>query len=151
MNTKKTILASSAGICIKRNGKVGCMKKGNWSVEKDHIQQIFSDVGAYNNSTGLGCTVNSSYVTCNAAGFSCLVRDNGVVSCTDKSDYSCCTVASGGSVSCDQQCRVPSSSGGLESIFAKAKMLRSKATNSAETLVVGTGIVMWICFRKSAW
>ena len=100
-NTNKTILASSAGVCIKRNNKVSCMKKGNWNVEKDHIQQIFSDVGAYNSSTGLGCYVNSSNAVCIASDFYCNVYDDSYVNCRDKSDSSYCNVSGDGSVYCN--------------------------------------------------
>ena len=91
-NTKKTILASSAGICIKRNGKVSCMKKNNWSVEKNHIKQIFSDIS---------CNEYSDNVDCDASDFYCDVADLGDVYCHDNSDYSYCCVYSDGSVNCN--------------------------------------------------
>ena len=99
-NTNKTMLLSSAGICIKRNNKVSCMKRDNWNVEKDHIQQIFSDVGVYNSNTGLGCRVDPNDVYCYASDFECHVNNNGFLSCTDKSNYSMCYVNLEGSVNC---------------------------------------------------
>ena len=90
-NTPKTVLASKNGVCIKRNNKVSCFKANNWSVEKDHIQQVFSD-----NS----CTVGSYYVGCNASDFRCYVVSDGLVDCYDLSDNSNCEVDSDGSVSC---------------------------------------------------
>ena len=99
-NTKKTLLASSAGICIKRNGTVSCFKLNNWAIEKTHIQQVFSDVGTYNSSTKLGCNVKSSIVSCTASDFYCYVRPIGDVRCLDISDDSDCNVNSDGSVHC---------------------------------------------------
>ena len=90
-NTKQTILASKNGICIKRNNKVSCFKIDNWSVEKDHIQQVFSDIS---------CTVDSSYVRCYASDFDCRVFSYGNVNCIDQSDNSDCLVNSDGSVNC---------------------------------------------------
>ena len=89
-NTKKTILASKNGVCIKRNNKVSCFKTNNWSVEKDHIQQVFSDIS---------CDVTSS-VNCLASDFYCEVELNGSVCCFDRSDNSRCEVYSNGDVDC---------------------------------------------------
>ena len=90
-NTNKTLLASQNGICIKRNNKVSCFKKQNFSSEYNHIQQVFSD-GT--------CTVTSSYVNCDASDFYCGVNFAGNVECKDHSDNSRCTVSKTGSVSC---------------------------------------------------
>ena len=90
-NTAKTVYASSKGVCIKRNNKLNCFKINNWDEEKDHIQQVFSDVSCY---------VSSSDVDCNAVDFSCYVRSYGHVSCVDNSDSSSCNVVGDGSVNC---------------------------------------------------
>lgn len=90
-NTAKTILASKNGICIKRNNKVSCFKINNWNVEKEHIQEVFSDIS---------CRVNSSYVLCSASALGCDVTSHGNVRCDDYSDNSICTVGSDGSVRC---------------------------------------------------
>ena len=94
------IFASSRGIIIRRNGQTHLIRNDNWAEEQNHIQQIFSDVGAYNSSTGLGCTVNSYYVRCNASEFYCTVDSDGNVSCYDLSDDSLCYVRTDGSVDC---------------------------------------------------
>ena len=91
-NTKKTVYASSKGVCIKRNNKLNCFKINNWSEEQNHIQQVFSDIS---------CNVNSSYVDCNASDFHCYVRSNGYVYCNDQSDRSLCDVPADGSVYCN--------------------------------------------------
>ena len=90
-NTNKTILASKNGVCIKRNNKVSCFKINNYEEEQNHIQQVFSDIS---------CTVDSSRVTCNASDFRCQVYSNGLVTCTDRSDNSGCSVSSESSRYC---------------------------------------------------
>lgn len=90
-NVKKTVLASSDGVCIKRNNKVSCFKKNNWNVEKDHIQEVFSDIT---------CSVSSSNVNCDTSDFSCHIYSYGTVSCRDESDSSYCSVDGSGTVSC---------------------------------------------------
>ena len=91
-NTAKTVLASKNGVCIKRNNKVSCFKANNWAVEKDHIQQVFSDIS---------CDVGSSGVICTASDFFCVGYRYGLVHCSDQSDSSGCNVDSDGSVSCN--------------------------------------------------
>ena len=91
-NTAKTVYASSKGVCIERNNKLNCFKRNNWAVEKDHVQQVFSDVS---------CSVDSSYVECYVpSNFYCYVESSGFISCTDESDSSYCDVFSDGSVNC---------------------------------------------------
>lgn len=91
-NTKKTVLASSAGVCIKRNNKVSCFKTNNWSEEQNHIQQVFSDVS---------CDIDSTMVDCYASDFDCDVTSDGTVMCRDHSDYSGCYAYEAGSTSCN--------------------------------------------------
>ena len=84
--------ATSEGITIVRNGTSYLIKRNNWSVEKDHIQQIFSDVS---------CDVRSSHVICNASDFRCYVTSFGGVYCNDSSTDEGCGVDSNGSVNCN--------------------------------------------------
>ncbi len=91
-NTTGKVFASKKGVCIARNKTVYCFKAKNWSVEKKHIKQVFSDVS---------CGVYSSAVDCYASDFYCSVSSNGGVFCDDRSDYSYCTVESDGSVDCN--------------------------------------------------
>ena len=80
-NSTKTIYASSKGICLKRNNKLNCFKINNWNEEKDHIQQVFSDIS---------CNVSSYYVECDATDFNCRATDYGDVSCIDQSGPANC-------------------------------------------------------------
>ena len=86
------VLANKRGLCIYRKGRLHCFKINNWSVEKKHIQQVFSDDS---------CIVNSSSVGCYASEFYCNVSSNGSVDCRDYYDDSYCSVNSAGSVGCD--------------------------------------------------
>ena len=52
-------------VCINRNGTEHCFKSNNWEEEQNHIQQVYSDIS---------CFVDSSRVSCNAPGFYCIVR-----------------------------------------------------------------------------
>ena len=91
-NSKGTIFSSKIGICINRNNIFQCFKINNYDVEKNHIQEVFSDVSCY---------VNSSRVDCFASDFDCGVGSDGYVYCSDKSDSSGCSVTSNGNVSCN--------------------------------------------------
>ena len=91
-NSANTIFANSNGLCIVRKGKLSCLKVDNYNVEKDHVQQVFSD---------LKCIVDSSSVYCDDVSyFYCVVYSSGDVYCHDNSDNSNCFVYSGGYVSC---------------------------------------------------
>ena len=90
-NTTGKVFASKKGVCISRNKTVYCFKINNYDIEKDHVQQVFSDVS---------CNVHSSYVDCNASDFDCGVGSNGNVYCYDKSDDSRCNVNASGDVRC---------------------------------------------------
>ena len=90
-NTTGKVFASKKGVCISRNKTVYCFKKNNYDVEKNHIQEVFSDVS---------CSVNSSDVNCIASDFNCYVNSDGLVDCYDQSDSSNCLVDSDGSVCC---------------------------------------------------
>ncbi len=88
------------GVCIKRNGKEHCFRARNYKVEAKHVQEVFSDVGTYDSSTGLGCKVRSSFVVCYASDFGCGVGSNGGVFCSDDGTDEHCGVNTGGSVRC---------------------------------------------------
>jgi len=88
------------GVCIKRNGKEHCFRARNYKVEAKHVQEVFSDVGTYDSSTGLGCRVGSSTVYCYASDFRCYVFSNGSVNCYDIGPRGYCGVDAGGSVLC---------------------------------------------------
>ena len=88
------------GVCIKRNGKEHCFRARNYKVEAKHVQEVFSDVGTYDSSTGLGCRVRSSYVKCSASDFGCSVDSDGYVDCFDDGTYEYCIVYTDGSVRC---------------------------------------------------
>ena len=90
-NTTGKVFASKKGVCISRNKTVYCFKINNYDIEKDHVQQVFSDVS---------CNVHSSYVDCNASDFDCGVGSNGNVYCYDNSDDSRCNVNASGDVRC---------------------------------------------------
>lgn len=95
------------GVCIKRNGKEHCFRARNYKVEAKHVQEVFSDVGTYDSSTGLGCNVDcgdggaGEYcgVGCNAD-FYCFVSSDGYVYCIDNGTYERCGVDTDGSVGC---------------------------------------------------
>lgn len=88
------------GVCIKRNGKEHCFRARNYKVEAKHVQEVFSDVGTYDSSTGLGCDVDSSSVDCYASGLRCYVRSSGFVYCRDYGAGELCSVYADGSVYC---------------------------------------------------
>lgn len=88
------------GVCIKRNGKEHCFRARNYKVEAKHVQEVFSDVGTYDSSTGLGCHVDSSLVLCGASDFGCGVDSDGDVGCLDRGTNENCDVSAGGSVRC---------------------------------------------------
>ena len=90
-NLHKTIFASKMGICINRNNILQCFKINNYDVEKNHIQQVFSDVS---------CNVYSSSVECSPFNFDCKVFSGGDVSCGDRSDNSYCFVTTSSEVNC---------------------------------------------------
>lgn len=90
-NNSKTILASSKGVCIFRNNKLNCFKINNYSFEKDHIQQVFSDGS---------CTVTTSYANCSDSIFDIMVDSSGMVTSYDNNVYEGCDVYDDGSVNC---------------------------------------------------
>lgn len=77
MTPNKKIIASSSGIKFVRNGHVYAIKANNFNVEKDHIQQIFSDAD---------CMVSSSRVVCDAPDFRVIAYSDGSIMIYDYSD-----------------------------------------------------------------
>ena len=90
-NTTGKVFASKKGVCISRNKTVYCFKINNYDIEKDHVQQVFSDVS---------CDVYPSAVDCNASDFDCFVNSDGYVDCRDNSGHSKCNVNPSGDVRC---------------------------------------------------
>ena len=80
-------------VCIVRNGNLSCFKNNNWDEEKNHVQQVFSDIS---------CDVSSSIVGCYASDFGCGVGSYGIVGCGDYGTDEGCSVESDGSVDCGQ-------------------------------------------------
>ena len=94
-NSAKTIYASSKGICIFRNNKLNCFKYKNYDEERNHIQEVFSDVS---------CDVPPSYgaLRCDASDFNCYVHSaDDTMQCIDKSDNSFCYLGRFGDVNCN--------------------------------------------------
>lgn len=92
---KKVFVAKNGdqkSVCIIRNSRLHCFDNNNYAIEKEHIQQVFSDIS---------CIVNSSSVECNASDFNCYVRSYGDVFCNDRGASARCRVLTSGSVSCD--------------------------------------------------
>ena len=100
LNSSKKIIATSSGIIIRRNEKTHLIRNNNWSEEKEHLKQIYSDVGMYDSSTGFGCDEGEYGLACYANDFECHVNSNGVISCIDVSDNSRCLVDETNVVSC---------------------------------------------------
>ena len=91
-NTTGKVFASKKGVCISRSKTVYCFKINNYDVEKNHIQQVFSDVS---------CDFYSSAaVDCYASDFGCRVGSAGGVYCYDNTDNSRCHVYASGSIDC---------------------------------------------------
>ena len=79
------------GVCIKRNGTEHCFRSRNYIAELKHVQDVFSDISCY---------VDSSYVDCNASDFGCDVSSDGYVRCYDNGTRERCYVRTDGSVKC---------------------------------------------------
>ena len=90
-NSARSVIATSQGILLIRNGNTHFIKANDWANEKTHIQQVFSDIS---------CTVFSNGVICNASDFYCDVYNTGRVRCYDNSASSDCCVYSDGRVQC---------------------------------------------------
>ena len=79
------------GVCIKRNGTEHCFRSRNYTAELKHVQDVFSDIS---------CFVDSSNVRCKASDFSCDVYSNGHVNCIDRGASENCRVDTFGYVKC---------------------------------------------------
>ena len=91
MNSGHTVLANSEGVRIKRNGEIHFFKPSYWHDEKDHLQEVFSDIS---------CNVTDWAVTCDASDFKCGEDSSGVVLCTDKILGGYCMVDIDGVINC---------------------------------------------------
>ena len=91
-NSARSMIATSNGILLIRNGDTHFIKSNNWAEEQNHIKQVFPNTS---------CQVTSSNVSCSSVDFYCYVSDRGYVSCRDISAGSSCDVYSSGNVSCD--------------------------------------------------
>lgn len=99
VNTTMTIFANSQEVCISRNNELSCFKINNYNIEKNHIQQVFSD-GSCNTYWG-----SYEEFHCDASDFSCELIANGDVYCSDSEAnsshfYPGCYVDSEGYVDC---------------------------------------------------
>ena len=91
---KKVFVAKNGdqkSVCIIRNSRLHCFDNNNYAIEKEHMQQVFSDIS---------CIVNSSYVHCNASDFTCRVDSNGDLNCLDRGTSEYCNVTTNGLVYC---------------------------------------------------
>ena len=96
INTARSIIATSGGILLIRGGQTHFIKSDNWSVEKDHIQQIFTGENDK-------CSIQSELISCYNSDFDCTVCSDGYVECTDYTNggVSYCGVEGDGSLDCD--------------------------------------------------
>ena len=94
VSTTGKALVTKGGICVIRNKQVHCISNNNWSVEKDHVQQVYSD-GT--------CTVTSTDVSCTAGNEEFDIYDSGDMSWHYRDNYSywCNNVLNGDSFSCN--------------------------------------------------
>lgn len=91
---KKVFVAKNGdqkSVCIIRNSRLHCFDNNNYAIEKEHMQQVFSDIS---------CNVYSSYMLCIASDFDCYVGSNGYVDCRDLSTDEGCYMDSNGPVYC---------------------------------------------------
>ena len=72
------------GVCINRNGERHCFETNNYEFEKQHVQEVFSDISCYE---------YSSFVSCGASDFGCIIYSNGGVVCGPGSGNGGCSVA----------------------------------------------------------
>ena len=103
INSNKTILASSAGMCIKRNNKVSCFKANNIDYNIEHMQQAFSDVSCNVYSDGVSCSDSNLKCEDGMKGLACwdysistpnciTYGNNG---CLEAVNYSACYISNG--------------------------------------------------------
>lgn len=90
INKKRNVLGSESGICIKNNNKVSCFKPNNFTIEKSHIKQVFS-----NGTCTSGTSGSIEYVECYNSSFKCIVDTRGVKCSPRNSSDDCTTWLSG--------------------------------------------------------
>ena len=96
-NSTGNVFASKKGVCIFRGEKAYCFKANNYSVEKNHIKEVFSDGS---------CSYSSDYVDCyqSNTGEHCGANLGGIVSSRSGSNASysgSCSVTAAYSVGCN--------------------------------------------------
>ena len=79
-------------VCMLRNGEKHCFKNNNFDIEKEHVQEVFSDIS---------CNASSPYVYCDASDFYCRVLSDGYVACADYGSGENCYVNPKDSVYCN--------------------------------------------------
>ena len=78
-----TILASKKGVCIKKDGIIGCFKTNNYSEELARIKQLYPD---------MNCSTTGNYSECNAEDFGFELGQSGYIDCFDYSGGGTCSV-----------------------------------------------------------
>ena len=78
-------------LCIVRNNKLYCFDANNYSIEKEHVKQVFSDVT---------CTTTETDTDCYASDFSCRMNSDGSMYCYDYTNSNRCNLYNDGSVYC---------------------------------------------------
>ena len=92
MNTAKTVLVSSFGVCIKKNSKLVCFKNNNYELEKKRLLNVFSDGN---------CTISDSEANCSSSDYACVATTSGYVYCIDQFSGFYCDVYSSGVAYCN--------------------------------------------------
>ena len=93
VNANKTIIGSNNGICIIRNDQISCFKRNNYTEEREHLNQVFSDI------TCSGANSTSS-IDCYATDYQCSAKSYGWIACYDRTDSSGCVLAQSGNIRC---------------------------------------------------
>ena len=92
-NSSKTVLASSKGLCVHRNGTLNCFKINNAEEEGPRLKEVFSDIK---------CTDLLGSIICTADDYRCAVYANGGLLCNDLLNNSArCEVNKDGVVTCN--------------------------------------------------
>lgn len=96
-NSTGKVFASKKGVCIFRGGKAYCFKANNYSVEKNHIKEAFSDGRCSYTSEQVNCYQSNTDEHCGA-------NLGGIVSCSSGSKVSylgSCSVTAAYGVGCN--------------------------------------------------
>ena len=84
-------------ICIIRNNRLHCFDNNNWTIEKEHMQHVFSDVSCLTTSIpGYG-----TFMECTASDFQCTIHTTGgAIHCTDKGTSEYCELGQDNFATC---------------------------------------------------